>query len=94
MEVTKPGIQAKTWRKEVKCPRCECHLKISWKDIFILTTRKATFLSYEHILHYYIKCPECGHSMELNEKQIPYVIKEKVYNNMDIVDRLLNFYFS
>lgn len=94
MKVIQPGINPETWRKEVKCTRCECHLKISWQDIHILTTRKYSLFSYKHILHYYIKCSECSSKIELSEEKLPYIIKKKVYDNMGMVDRLLNFYFT
>ena len=94
MEVKKAGIKPSTWSEEVICPRCEATLKISWKDIFIRTSRKETLFSSKHILHYYINCCECGCRIKLNEDKLPYVIKKKVYDNMDIFDRLLNFYFS
>ena len=94
MEVTKSGIKPSTWRHELICPRCEAHLRISRKDIFIKTSTKETLFSYKHVLNYYIDCPECGCRIKLNEEKLPYVIKKAIFDNMDIVERLLNFYFS
>lgn len=94
MEVTKQGITPKTWRGKVRCPRCEAGLKISWKDIFIRTTRKETLFSHKHILHYRITCSECGCIIELDDDDIPEVIQKKVFDNMDMYDRMMNFYFT
>ena len=94
MEVTKKGIEPSTWREEVICPRCEAHLKISYKDIFMERSKKKTFFSYKYILHYLVKCPTCGKKIILNENKLPNIIKRKVIDNMDLVDKLLMFYFS
>ena len=94
MKVKKSGIKPSTWREEFECPRCEANLEISWKDIYIRTTRKETFFSYKHILHYCITCSECGCKIELDEEDIPEVIRKKVFDNMDMFDRMINFYFT
>ena len=93
MEVNKSGINPNTWTKQVKCPLCEAGLNISWKDISMKAINKETFLSRKRILQYYIKCAECGSKIEIDENELPYIIRKKIYNNMDTVDRVLSFYF-
>lgn len=94
MKVKENGIKPSTWKLDVKCSRCEAVLEVSYEDIHINVSRKTTFFSVKRVLKFYVICSECGEKIEIDAEEIPNIIKMEIFDNMDIVEKLLKFYFS
>ena len=64
MEIVKHGNMYRI----VICPKCECEFRFGIKEIL---TYKQTDDTFGHYIEYdYIDCPECGHRIIFEERDI------------------------
>ena len=89
MEVKKKGIDPKTWRYDGICPHCKAELLVGYKDINMYSERSI----FKTSLRFTIRCCECGHALRLEEKHIPSIIRQAIFNEMDVMDRLIKLFF-
>ena len=78
MEVKKKGIDPKTWRYDGICPNCKAEVSIEYKDINMFSHRGI----FKTTLRFTVRCCECGHILRLEEKHIPSVIRQAIFNSM------------
>ena len=88
MEIKKEGITPKTWRYIGICPHCKTELSIEYKDINMYAEQGF----FNRKLRFTVRCCVCRNKLNLSEKEIPSIIRQAIFAEMDELDMLINFF--
>ena len=89
MEIKKEGITPKTWRYIGICPHCQTELSIGYKDINMYAEQGF----FKRKLRFTVRCCSCRNFLRLQESEIPSIIRQAIFNEMDIAERIIKLFF-